>query len=342
MEDTNGIELDGKIYVAKEANLDDGCGGCAFRENSVLCLENPCFHGDRADGRNVIFIEKKEEVQLNNEDKKEDSRYDLINKGIMMFQCGDQGYATKVQNKLFEMGYRWSGQGPHIYHPCNLNSYVLYCKNMYITWSTSIDDSWDNHMYADCVIDEKTNEIMLVSDVKEDVGANSNSPDSFGVAEDKVNEGADTKPDEIGLKSTGYPALPAERVGLDCLFNQIVLLQKETDALSEQKEQIVNKISANTVAINILKGKMSELVSQVGLVFVGVDRAEGVNDEEPLNITDWWDLKVGDIVNVYGEDSRVCVVEERYYEGDYAFAVGCTEDWVDTSCDKWRFVSRPK
>lgn len=68
-----------------------------------------------------------------------------------------------------------------------------------------------------------------------------------------------------------------ETESLDSLFNQIVLLQKENDSLVEQKEQLVNKISANTQSINIMKDKMSEKVGSVGLVLAGVDKA-----------TDYW------------------------------------------------------
>lgn len=151
----------------------------------------------------------------------------------------------------------------------------------------------------------------------------------------------DEATDTFVIKSSVNNIRP-DAIGLDCLFNQIVLLQKETDTLSEQKEQIVNKISAKTTAINILKEKMLEKVCQVGLVFVGNDNAEVVKDEEPLEITDWRDLKIGDSVNVYGEDSRVCEVEPEDYDGDHAFAVGCTGEWVDTSHHDWKFVSRPK
>lgn len=55
-----------------------------------------------------------------------------------------------------------------------------------------------------------------------------------------------------------------ETESLDSLFNQIVLLQKENDSLVEQKEQIINKISTNTQAIDILKDKLNAKFSEMG------------------------------------------------------------------------------
>lgn len=78
---------------------------------------------------------------------------------------------------------------------------------------------------------------------------------------------------------------------------------------------------------------------------LGEDNVGVVKDDEPLNITDWRDLKLGDIVNVFEGDHKVYKVEPEDYEGDYTFAVTTEADpekWVDVSCDKWKFVSRPK
>lgn len=348
----NEIELDGKIYVAKEVEFTNDCHGCAFRENSVLCLENPCFHGNRSDGRNVIFVGKKEGVQVNKEGKKGEFKLP----DSMKIWCATKEYATKVQEKLSAMGCKWVGGDTRVWHPpMNESGYAIYCCNGRLTYGTARDYLEDQEI-DEYILDETltTCFVKVPKENGEDVGidsislaSSSNSPDSFDVAGDKVSECVDIKPDTIGL---------------DCLFNQIVLLQKETDSLSEQKEQIVNKISANTQDIDILKEKMQDLLSQVGLVFVGADNSDVVKDEdllsqlvepaEPaplrvgLTIIDWRNLKIGDIVNIYGEDSRVCAVEQRDYKGDYAFAVGCIEDdtveWVDTSCHDWRFVRRPK
>lgn len=221
MIDANEIELDGKIYVTEETDTDNDCSGCAFRCIPACCAGIMCYSEDRADGRTVIFVEKKEKVQLNNG-------------------------ASSTEDK-----------------------------------SIDIDKSITNN---------------------------------------------------------------AKTESLDSLFNQIVLLQKENDSLVGQKEQLVNKISANTQTINILKDKMQLRLNQIGSVFVGNDKVDVVEEEEILDITDWRDLKVGDIVNIYGEDLAVCEIEGRYYDGDYTFAVmpeDQEENWVDVTCDKWKFVSRP-
>lgn len=150
MIDGNEIELDDKVYVAKEVSEDNDCKGCAFNRLSDYCRKVYCYGEDRADGRTVIFVEKQND--------------------------GTGEIAPVIQ---------------------------------------------------------ETQEGKIATEVV----TNNNETES-----------------------------------LDSLFNQIVLLQKENDSLVEQKEQLVNKISANTQSINILKDKMSEKVGSVGLVLAGVDK----------------------------------------------------------------------
>lgn len=242
----------------------------------------------------------------------------------MKIWCATEKYTTNVQEKLFSLGCKWGDNSTKVWHPMDESEYAIYCRNGKLTYAAT-REYFEDQEIDEYILDETlTNCFVKVPKENEDVvGA-----DSCGIAENKVNESVDIKPDDNSL---------------DSLFNQIVLLQKETDALSEQKEQIASKISAKTVAINILKEKMQELVSQAGLVFVGMDNAGVVKDDEPLNITDWWDLKVDDIIYVFREDCVVCEVEPEDYAYDYAFAVMTEEGmlWVDVSCDDWKFVSRP-
>ncbi|WP_050978604.1 hypothetical protein [Edwardsiella tarda] len=82
-------------------------------------------------------------------------------------------------------------------------------------------------------------------------------------------------------------------------------------------------------------------------------RAAGWGDakqDELLNITDWRDLKVGDIIWWSGDenfDSGEYTVDDkewRHYCGDYPFAIrneyGAGE-WVDTDEEQWCFIRRP-
>ena len=56
----------GDAYQAKEVGPDDGCSGCAIFTKNKGCAANmfpygavpDCDPGFRADGRNVIFVEK--------------------------------------------------------------------------------------------------------------------------------------------------------------------------------------------------------------------------------------------------------------------------------------------
>ena len=70
-----------------------------------------------------------------------------------------------------------------------------------------------------------------------------------------------------------------------------------------------------------------------------------VEPEQPV-ITDWRDLRVGDVVWWEG-DARIAPGEytvERVEQADYKW--DCViflsaKEWVDVSCEEWRFIRRP-
>ena len=70
-----------------------------------------------------------------------------------------------------------------------------------------------------------------------------------------------------------------------------------------------------------------------------------VEPEQPV-ITDWRDLRVGDVVwwagnaRIGSDEYTVERVEHADYTGDYTIYLSAKE-WVDVSCEEWRFVSRP-
>lgn len=84
----------------------------------------------------------------------------------------------------------------------------------------------------------------------------------------------------------------------------------------------------------------------------GAMRAAGLSAhvavEQPLNITDWRGLRVGDIIwwsgdaGVHAGEYPVSYVEHLDYKGTIPIAVdtGDVTGWVST-CEQWRFVRRP-
>lgn len=245
MIDVNEIELDGKIYVAEETDPDNDCRGCAFGRLSDYCAKIVCYSGDRADGRTVIFVEK-DGAQLNNGANNTGGKEDEFKlPDNMKFWCESKEYGAKVQEKLFELGYKWGYMDKHrVLHPNGIDRYTIYAdKEQLLSWGDRCDyEMNDDHPKYHII--ETTGEIVPID-----------------------------KETQEGKIATEVVTNNNETESLDSLFNQIVLLQKENDSLVEQKEQLVNKISANTQSINILKDKMSEKVGSVGLVLAGVDKA---------------------------------------------------------------------
>ena len=188
----------------------------------------------------------------------------------MKFWCENIERATKVQEKLFELGYKWWDEDD-VWCPVSMDAYTIYAKQGLLSWS----DRSDYEMNDDCdkyCLDETTGEIIPVDkETKEDKSAT-----------------------EVVTNNN-------ETESLDSLFNQIVLLQKENDSLVEQKDQIANKISAKTQAINILKDKMSEKVGRVGLVLAGVEEVAGDSQVVSSDTVTYYDLKVGDIIKIYDD-----------------------------------------
>ncbi|BEU28734.1 MAG: hypothetical protein [Edwardsiella phage MSW-3] len=76
--------------------------------------------------------------------------------------------------------------------------------------------------------------------------------------------------------------------------------------------------------------------------------AEQVAAEQPLNITDWRDLKVGDVIwwsgdaVIHAGEYPVSYVERPGYEGTVPIGVdtGDITGWVCTG-EQWRFIRRP-
>lgn len=153
-------------------------------------------------------------------------------KSPMKFWCENKRYGAKVQEKLFELGYRWNCGSGEVWQPAR-SEYAIYTNGGNLTWGYR--SGFDGDSRCEYIIDETTGVIVpVIQETQEDKSAT-----------EAVTNNNETK-------------------SLDSLFNQIVLLQKENDSLVEQKEQIINKISANTQAINILKDKLDAKFSEMG------------------------------------------------------------------------------
>lgn len=79
------------------------------------------------------------------------------------------------------------------------------------------------------------------------------------------------------------------------------------------------------------------------------DWAPDLESESELVITDWRDLRVGDVVWWSGAgcidsgEYAVSTVESNDYKGSTAFCVSCAHglEWVSTKFEKWKFIRRP-
>lgn len=87
--------------------------------------------------------------------------------------------------------------------------------------------------------------------------------------------------------------------------------------------------------------ELTELMGSVGLKVVAIDDSS----DAPLDITDWRNLKIGDIIEVTAcndcKDGRYAVlsVEDVSYNGDYPFEI--EPCWPEIDECKWRFIRRP-
>lgn len=96
------------------------------------------------------------------------------------------------------------------------------------------------------------------------------------------------------------------------------------------------------------EAKLAELVAAgkaLGLVL----SVAGVEPESELVITDWRNLRVGDIVWWSGDSKfsqgeyRICDLEDHAHEGPFVILldVGDCRQWVDIAEEQWRFIRRP-
>ncbi len=113
--------------------------------------------------------------------------------------------------------------------------------------------------------------------------------------------------------------------------NELLSIEKELTALHDQARSALDGTGLSLVAL--------------------VNTVEDTNQKPSLEINSWRDLKVGDTIRVKikGEEEFVVrtieLLEDYSYTEDLPFRVeeelpdGC--HWIDISCDKWEFVSRP-
>ena len=233
----------------------------------------------------------------------------------MKFWCESKEYGAKVQERLFELGYKWSYMDKHrVLHPNGRDRYTVYAdKEQLLSWGDVCDYEM-NDDYPKYHLIETTGEIVpVIQETQEGKSATVATTNNNGTE------------------------------SLDSLFNQIVLLQKENDSLVEQKDRIVNKISAKTRAINILKDKMSEKVGRVGLVLAGVEEVAGDSQVVSSDTVTYYDLKVGDIIKIYDDIREIVAVESSWYSirVNLEYMRSGAQLWWFDDTDDWKFVSRP-
>ena len=73
--------------------------------------------------------------------------------------------------------------------------------------------------------------------------------------------------------------------------------------------------------------------------------AQPVEPEQPA-ITDWRDLRAGDVIwwegdaKIFSGEYTVESIERADYTGDCVIFLS-SKEWVDVSCQEWRFIRRP-
>lgn len=133
------------------------------------------------------------------------------------------------------------------------------------------------------------------------------------------------------------PAAPAE-----LSIEQLAADYRNRKDYADRKQQEADAAKADAEA------KLAELVAAgraLGLVLSVV----GVAPEPELVVTDWRDLRVGDIVWWSGDSKfsqgeyRICDLEDHAHEGPFVILldVGACRQWVDIAEEQWCFIRRP-
>ena len=111
---------------------------------------------------------------------------------------------------------------------------------------------------------------------------------------------------------------------------------------ADRKQQEADAAKADAEA------KLAELVA-AGKAHGLVLSVAGAEPEPGVVITDWRDLRVGDIVWWSGDSKfsqgeyRICDLEDHAHEGPFVILldVGDCRQWVDIAEEQWRFIRRP-
>lgn len=113
--------------------------------------------------------------------------------------------------------------------------------------------------------------------------------------------------------------------------NELLSIEKELTALHDQARSALDGTGLSLVAL--------------------VNTVEDTNQKLSLEIKSWRDLKVGDTIRVKisGDEEFVLRTIDLLEDHDYTgyMSIRVEEElpdgscWVDISCDKWEFVSRP-
>lgn len=115
-------------------------------------------------------------------------------------------------------------------------------------------------------------------------------------------------------------------------------------------EQAQEELNAHRCGVEAALSRLQLAGWSIGLSIS--PQADGPKSEnEPLNITDWRDLKVGDVISWLSYDPHykydeceIIKVESAEYDGTKTILVDVGNNnhyWVDVKDDSWRFIRRP-
>ena len=120
-------------------------------------------------------------------------------------------------------------------------------------------------------------------------------------------------------------------------------LLAEIKAKYEEHDELVVKVDALAIEITSIEQQVNNMLKEYGFSLYPV--ATSSEAEQPV-ITDWRDLRVGDVIwwggnaEIAPGEYTVECLEQTDYTGDYTILLSAKE-WVDVSCEEWRFIRRP-
>lgn len=108
-----------------------------------------------------------------------------------------------------------------------------------------------------------------------------------------------------------------------------------------------NRLAEVTVVVNNWTNRIKELEDEIAAELASFGWGGEVKPVGELNITDWRDLQVGDVIwwegvnssTIHGDEYEVISVENRNYTG--SLSIELIPSWIDGDAKGWHFLRRP-